>query len=177
VREKTVTIRRAQKEDTASVGLLWLRLLEEHVALESRFDVADDALERWTNDFAHWVDDEHYRVFVAERRDDLVGFATAGLWRPLPIYAETEEVALNELYVVPEARKEGIGGRLVEAVRAWAEAIAADRLRIGVLAANAGGRAFWARMQAQPLSLTLTIEVEKPVEVVKEIKKKRRLGF
>lgn len=172
-----VSIRRAHKEDTAPVGLLWQRLLAEHAALDARFDVADDALERWMNDFAYWVGDEHFRVFIAERGVDIVGFATASLWRPLPVFAGTEDVSLNELYVVPEARKEGIGRRLVEAVKAWAASIAAGRLRIGVLAANAEGRAFWARMQAQPLSLTLTIELDVGADGGKEIKKKTRLGF
>ena len=100
----TAAVRRAQKEDSKQVGALWLRLLEEHAAVEARFDIADDALERWTNDFAHWVDDALNRVFVAEREGVVVGFVTASLWKPLPIYAEIQEVYINELYVVSEAR-------------------------------------------------------------------------
>lgn len=170
------SIRRARKEDARQVGALWLRLLVEQAALEARFGVADDALERWTNDFPHLVDDEQYRVFVAERDGDLVGFITACLWTPPPIYAGPPEVYMNELYVVPEMRRQGGGRRLVEAVKAWAEALPAERLRLSVLTANAEGRAFWERLHAQPLSVTLTITLETEA-APRPKKKKARLGF
>ena len=170
-------IRRARREDAQRVGALWLWLLEEHAATEPRFGVADDALERWMNDFAHWVSDEQYRVFVAEQDGDVVGFVTASLWKPPPVYTLTREVYINELFVVPEGRGQGIGRRLVEAIQAWAETLRADRLRLGVLAANAEGRAFWERLHAQPFLLTLTIELEKQATAATESKKKARLGF
>ena len=171
------TVRRAQKQDSKPVGALWLRLLDEHAAIEPRFGVADDALERWTNDFAHWVDDEQYRVFVAELESEVVGFVTAALWKPLPIYTQAEEVYINELYVTTAVRAQGIGRRLIDAVRTWAETIQAERLRVGVLAANAEGRAFWERLDAQPFLQTLTIALEKQAIPATEKKKKARLGF
>lgn len=170
-------IRRARKEDQQQIGTLWLRLLREHTAMDPRFGVADDALERWSNDFKLWLVDEQSCVFVAEQEGRLVGFVTACLWEPPPIYAVSEEVYLNELYVVAEARGEGVGHRLVEVVKAWAEAFPVERLRVGVLAANTAGRAFWERQQAKPLSLTLTIELEKPVVPANASTKKARLGF
>jgi len=170
-------IRRALKEDQQQIGDLWLRLLDEHAAMDPRFGVAGDALERWLNDFRYWLVDEQSRVFVAEQEGALVGFITACLWEPLPLYAVSEEVYINELYVVAELRGQGVGRRLVEAVKAWAEDLPVGRLRIGVLAANTAGRAFWERQHAQPLSLTLTIDLEKSVAPAKVEKKKARLGF
>ncbi len=170
-------LRRARKEDQQQIGALWLWLLDEHAAMDPRFGVADDALERWSNDFEYWLADEHSRVFVAEQEGVLVGFVTACLWEPPPLYAASEEVYINELYVVAELRGQGVGRRLVEAVKVWAEALPVERLRIGVLAANTAGRAFWQRQQAQPLSLTLTIDLEKSVAPAKVEKKKARLGF
>ena len=172
----SITVRRARKEDAQSVGALWLRLLKEHAALEARLAVADDASERWTNDFPHLIDDARCRVFVAERDGDLVGFITACLWESPPIFAGPQEVYISELYVVPQARRQRVGRRLVEAVQAWAEMLAAGRLRLGVLAANAEGQAFWERFNAQPLSMTLTIALETEAAPRQE-KKKARLGF
>ncbi len=168
-------LRRARKEDQQQIGALWLRLLDEHAAMDPRFGVAGDALERWSNDFEYWLADEQSRVFVAEQEGGLVGFVTACLWEPPPLYAASEEVYINELYVV--LRGQGVGRRLVEAVKAWAETLPVKRLRIGVLAANTEGRAFWERQHAQPLSLTLTIDLEKPTAPAKVEKKKARLGF
>ncbi len=170
-------IRRARKEDQQQIGALWLQLLDEHATMDPRFGVAGDALERWSNDFEYWLVDEQSRVFVAEHAGVLVGFVTACLWEPPPLYAISEEVYINELYVVVGLRGQGVGRRLVEAVKAWAEVLPVGRLRIGVLAANTAGRAFWQRQQAQPLSLTLTIDLEKSVAPAKVEKKKARLGF
>ena len=169
-------VRRARKEDARQVGALWLRLLEEQAALEARLDAADDASERWMNDFPHLVDDAQYRVFVAERDGDLVGFITACLWTPPPIFAGSQEVYINEIYVASEARRQRVGRRLVEAVKAWAVALPAERLRLSVLAANAEGRAFWERLHAQPLSVTFTVALEVEAAPQKE-KKKAKLGF
>jgi GNAT superfamily N-acetyltransferase len=67
-------------------------------------------------------------------------------------------VYLDELYVRPEARREGLGTQLVEAVRDWSDQIGAQRIRLSVLAANDDARVFWAAQDATPLTLTFTIE-------------------
>ena len=151
-------VRRAQPEDQAPVGDLWVRLLDEQDELEDRFGLADDARERWDNDFSLWLDDETYRVYVAERDDEIVGFATAHRWGPPPIYEESSEVYLDELYVRPDDRRGGIGTQLVDAVSDWTDRIGARRIRLNVLSANEDARAFWAAQDAVPLNLTFTIE-------------------
>jgi GNAT superfamily N-acetyltransferase len=151
-------VRRAQPEDQAPVGDLWVRLLDEQDELEDRFGLADDARERWDNDFSLWLDDETYRVYVAERDGEIVGFATAHRWGPPPIYEESSEVYLDELYVRPDDRRGGIGTQLVDAVSDWTDRIGARRIRLNVLSANEEARAFWAAQDAVPLNLTFTIE-------------------
>jgi len=151
-------VRRAQPEDQDPVGDLWVQLLDEQDELEDRFGIADDARDRWDNDFPMWLDDETYRVYVAESDDDIVGFASAHRWGPPPIYAESSEVYLDELYVRPDDRREGIGTQLVDAIRDWTDRIGARRIRLNVLSANEEARAFWAAQDATPLTLTFTIE-------------------
>jgi GNAT superfamily N-acetyltransferase len=137
---------------------MWEHLLSEQEAVEHRFEQADDARARWDNDYAVWLEDETYRIFVAEADGDLAGFATAHRWGPPPIYAESSEVYLDELYVRPDARRQGLGTQLVAAVRDWSDRLGTRRLRLSVLARNKTGRAFWAQQDAQPLTMTLTIE-------------------
>ena len=171
----TATIRRANRPDEAPLALLWLALMREHAALDARFAVADDALQRWKNDFPHVLADETRRLFVAEQAGELAGFASAQRWAPPPIYAAEGEIYLNELYVAPEARRRGLGRRLVGAVRGWAEDLGAARLRLGVLAANAAGRRFWEHQHARPLSLTYAIEL--PGRPSPPPERRGRLGF
>ena len=166
-------IRRAERGDKEPLGVLWTEFLAEQAALDARFCPAEDALERWQNDFDGWLRDDGYAFFVAERGAALVGFATAERWAPPPVYAASFDVHLDELFVVPSARGRGLGRRLVEAVTAWAGEVGAARLRLGVLAANAAGRGFWERRAARPFSITYTIAVEG----TRPPPKKHRLGF
>lgn len=151
-------VRHARVSDQATVGDLWVQLLEEQEELETRFKVAEDARARWENDFPVWVEDETSRIYVAESDGKIVGFASARRWGPPPIYAESSEVYLDELYVRPSRRREGYGTQLLNAVRHWVNRIGASRIRLGVLTANREARRFWKAQDAVPLRETLTIE-------------------
>lgn len=152
-------VRRAQRSDKDTIGPLWAELLTSQSELDDRIGVADNAQERWENDFPMWLEDETARLYVAENEDgEIVGFAAARRWGPAPIYEESSEVYLDDLFVLPESRRQGYGSQLVHAVRSWADQIGARRVRLRVLTSNAGGRAFWAGQDAIPLSMTLTIE-------------------
>ena len=174
------TIRRAAKRDQPRVADLWTAFLEEQAEHDPRFQLADDARARFENDFPVWLDDETQRTFVAERAEgeatgDLVGFATAHRWGPSPIYAEASEVFIDEFYVAPDARRQGAGSRLAEAVRDWADDLEADRLRLRVLHANEAGRAFWRSVGGAAFTTTMTVELER--EDREEKPERRRIGF
>lgn len=155
----TPDVRPAQSSDQSAVGDLWEELLSTQAAFDDRVGISEDARDRWENDFPMWVDDDSARLFVAESEEGtIIGFATARQWGPPPVYEESAEVFLDELFVDPEHRRQGYGKQLVRAVRDWAEEIEARRIRLRVLTSNADGRAFWAAQDAIPLSMTLTIE-------------------
>jgi GNAT superfamily N-acetyltransferase len=151
-------VRQAQAADQEAVGDLWMELLTAQADLDERIGPSDDARERWENDFPMWLEDETARLYVVEADEDIVGFVSARRWGPAPIYEESSEVFLDELYVRPDHRRQGYGTQLVHAVRNWAETIGAHRIRLRVLTSNADGRAFWAAQDAIPLTMTLTID-------------------
>jgi GNAT superfamily N-acetyltransferase len=157
----TPNVRHAREDDQEAVRDLWMALLEAQAELDDRMGVAEDARDRWDNDFSVWLEDETSRIFVAET-DAVVGFVSARRWGPPPIYRDEAEVFLEELYVAPDARRQGLGSALVAAVRDWADALGAHRVRLSVLAANEAGRAFWAAQNAEPMTLTLTIDCPGP---------------
>lgn len=170
------SIRRARKDDAERIGELWLALLHEQAEHDDRIGVADDALERWRNDVPMWLDDETRRLFVAEKGDTIQGFASAHRWGPPPIYAESEEVYLDEIYVAPEIRRTGLGSQLVEAVREWAEGVGAERVRLQVLAENETGNRFWDDHDATPLVVTRAIECT-PSEAASQDEGSKKIGF
>ncbi|PSQ91957.1 MAG: N-acetyltransferase [Bacteroidetes bacterium SW_4_67_19] len=179
--DENITLRRAEKRDKDRVAVLWTAFLEEQAEHDARFEVADDARERFDNDFPVWIDDGTQRTVVAERAGEegeaeLIGFATAHRWGPPPIYAEASEVFVDEFYVAPEARRQGVGRRLAEALGDWADELDADRLRLRVLHDNEAGRAFWQSVGGAPFAVTMTVERERE-ERAEERPEQRRIGF
>lgn len=159
-----MTVRRAELHDEDLLTEQWLLLLDEQAELDQRFRRSDDAAERWRNEFPDMVRSDTVRVFIAERSATFSGFLTARRWVSPPIYAEEQEVYVEELYVPPSCRGRGAGRALVDAVRRWASSINACRMRLGVLTANEVGRAFWEALDARPLSTTYTISLDGPDE-------------
>jgi GNAT superfamily N-acetyltransferase len=168
------SVRRAAQEDQHLLGRMWLQFLQEQAQLDPRFRVADDALDRWENDFPFWLRDKARRILVAELRDELVGFISAQRWSAPPVYAESSEVYIDELFVRHEVRGHRIGTTLVEAMRAWAIEVGANRLRMGVLAQNDRVDAFWRRLDARPFAVTLTVELHAGKETARA---PGRIGF
>jgi len=155
-------VRRALKSDVPVVTKLWESFLAEQAGEDKRLRVSEDAVERWENDMPLWLEDKTRRVYVAEREGRVVGFTTAHRTAPPPIYESQGEVYLDEIYVVSEARRNGFGRQLVEAVVAWSDRVQAERVRLSVLAENSEARSFWASHDAALFSLTYTIERDPP---------------
>lgn len=158
-----MTTRPATRSDQQALLALWQAFLEEQTELDGRFAAAEDAAVRWRNDFPVWLTDSTRYLHVAEAEDgSLAGFILAHLTAPPPIYAHVPEVYVDEIYIAPPQRGHGAGGALVAAVQRWASEAGARRLRIGALAANEAGRAFWERHGASVFSVTLTLDVPAP---------------
>jgi ribosomal protein S18 acetylase RimI-like enzyme len=77
-----------------------------------------------------------------------------------------DSVYIASLAVAPAARGRGVGSALMAAVEAGARRRGAARLALDVSRANAGGRAFYARLgfvEASALAATGFLRLEKPV--------------
>lgn len=104
-----INIRQATSQDIAKILPLFAQFFEEN-----GFDVAFQHL---PTAISAMLNDPGSAIFVAWSGADAIGVATVtttsqGL--EFDRYAE-----LEDLYVVPEARKIGIGGALIEQVKQW----------------------------------------------------------
>ncbi len=81
-------------------------------------------------------------TFVAEAADgSLIGMAVGA-----SIPERPDAAGLFGMWVAPEARGQGIGGALVEAVAGWARSVGYERIGLGVATTNMGVVAFYERM-------------------------------
>jgi len=153
-------IRRALLTDRSQLGRLWTAVLKEQCEADGRLGISEDALERWYNDYPLWIKDDSKRIFVADAGGEAIGFLTAHRWAPPPIYAESSEVYIDELYIAADHRGKGMGRKLVDEAKAWAEVVGAKRLRMSALVENRDAVDFWKEQGAEPFSVTLTIELK-----------------
>jgi len=137
-----VEIRRADLEDVAQVRELRLR------ALESDPDAFGETLERARTrpeaDYADWIGSPENGMFVAADTDgSLVGMAVGA---PAPVDDRPRPAALYAMWVAPEARGQGVGGALVDAVEGWARRMGYERIGLGVTSTNEPAIRLYTRM-------------------------------
>lgn len=139
---------------------MWRALHAEHEAMDPRYRLSDEASSLWANDFQEWVEDDQHAYLVAQAPDgSLVGLLVAHLMVTTPVYAAELFVHIDDLFVDPAVRGRGVGTRLVEAARAWAGEQRVTTLRVGVLAMNSEGLAFWRRRGGDDMSVSITLSV------------------
>lgn len=170
-------IRRARASDRDDVIRLWMDLLMSQSLVDERFTPADDAQVRWRNDYAEWLERESRRLFVAIVDGGVCGFVTAERASSAPIFRPRSEVYIDELYVYPEVRRQGLATALVGAVREWADEIGAQRIRAGVIASNNEARGFWEAVGGAPMTMTMSIELGRDAETSPSAAGRRRIGF
>lgn len=171
---ESIAIRVATVDDASAVCALWLGLMRDHEQMDDRWRLGEGAEERWYNDFRWLVEDDSHLFMVATAANRVIGFVHAYLWEDLPIYVNLLEVFVASIYVFPEYRRQGAGAGLFDEVKRWAVQKGAERVRLGVLAANSISSAFWERQGATPLSVFYTVPLEEPVQ--KRIQH-RQIGF
>ena len=112
------TIRRATAADAPAIGKLGALLMELHHAIDpARFLAASGETAKYYGD---WVESQRTKpdviVLVAERADQIVGYAYAGMegidWMALRGPAG----ALYDIVVDPTARGAGVGSMLLQSV-------------------------------------------------------------
>ncbi len=150
-----MTVRQARPSDVPVALELWRALHREHEARDPRYRLSDDAALRWQTSARDWTRSASDRIWLGFDGAAAVGLLTAHLYEPAPMYRPHTLVWVDELYVAPAARGRGLAGRLLDEARQWGATEGATELRAGVLAANAAGRAFWARQGATDYSVTV----------------------
>jgi ribosomal protein S18 acetylase RimI-like enzyme len=137
VTTSTVVIRRATPADAADVAAM-VREIAAHEDQAAHVHVSD---EQWRR----LLDRADVVVLLAERGDRAVGYVSAV--RQLHLWTGGDVLALDDLYVRPGHRDEGVGRRLMAALAGLAEP---EQLLIrwGMEADNVDAQRFYRRLGA-----------------------------
>ena len=115
-------IREAKKPEAGKITReLWLPLaremgeVSEYNELKEELNL-EDSIEHKKNG----IREEGEHTFVADK-GELLGFISATRKETPPVFKRGDKLKVNELYVKPEARKQGIASKLLEKINEIAE--------------------------------------------------------
>lgn len=127
-------LRSAESSEAAKiVRELWLSLaremenvsdynrLEDNLDLESTIEHKKDTIRS-----------ENSYMFVAEEGEEMIGFISAKIEESIPIFARGDKLKIDEMYVRPEFRREGVASELMDRVEETAEDKDVETLELSV---------------------------------------------
>jgi ribosomal protein S18 acetylase RimI-like enzyme len=110
-------------------------------ALPGLFRPADDP--GAVRDIAGLIEDPDTLLLVAQVGNGVVGFVGAKLVEvgpDNPVFMPRRFVYVDDMAVLPESRRQGVGRALLDAVEAWARGRGIDRIELTVFEFNGGAR-------------------------------------
>ena len=157
----TGVIRKAERHDLDSLGRLGAMLMRTHYAFDpQRFLPAGKGAERGYASFlGNMLDSEDDVIFVAEQDGAITGYVFAAL-EPLS-WKELRGPAgfVHDLVVADEARKSGIGTKLMDAAIAWLRERGAPRVILWTAAPNEAAQALFRRLGFRDTMVEMTLEL------------------
>jgi GNAT superfamily N-acetyltransferase len=157
----TVSIRRAERRDTAQLGRLGALLLRQHHAFDAQRFIppGDDPEGGYAWFLGTQMDDDDGIVLVAEVDGAVAAYAWAGIephsWKEL----RAECAYLHDIVVAPEARGRGVAKALIEAVSVWARHRGMPRLMLWTAEANTTAQRLFAGAGFRTTMREMTLEL------------------
>ncbi len=110
-------------------------------AVDPAFNDLDESVVA-DEDCSRWLDDDGRTMFAAYDPEP-VGVVTGGVSSSPELYARGDSCYVDGLYVVPERRREGIAGELLNRMKAWGRERGCEYARLSVHVDNHAAMAFY----------------------------------
>lgn len=134
-------LRRAEIEKT--VRELWRPFAEDMEARNERFELSENAEEAMISNFQNGLHQDDVFVYVAEVDEEVVGYLLFEIRDVPPIFTRERDCALDQLFVKPDHRGEGIAQTLVDRAAMIGEEKGAETIVMTIDAGNDGALEFF----------------------------------
>jgi GNAT superfamily N-acetyltransferase len=132
-------------------------------AMDPRFRLRPDAMDRYAVYLRDRVLDMDSSVFVAELDGDVCGVVIGSIRRQETLFRLRRYGYVSDLMVARSARRRGVGQRLYDRVALWLRGLGVDVLRLHVAAHSEDARAFWKSLGASDFLTEAWIDLEPAV--------------
>jgi ribosomal protein S18 acetylase RimI-like enzyme len=106
-------VRPAGYADLEVVLEMWGTMMAEHELSDPRIRLSDAALPSYRSYLGYHLNNSGSRVLVADARDAMAGFCLVTITHNLKMFLPERYGYLSDLYVRPDARRQGVGRALV----------------------------------------------------------------
>ena len=126
---------------------------EEHTAHDRVYETAPGAEKTMRRFLVDVANNGYSFLFVAAAGDMTVGFISGELRQGSPTFLPKTWAAVDDIFVEPEYRNQGMGRALLQSVQNWAQERGADGISLQVAAANERGRKFYEDLGFREISV------------------------
>lgn len=135
-------IRHATKSDLSEIVKMATEMAELHHQLDAYYKPASQ-YQNLEDDLEKELGDKDGLMLVAEDGGKIVGYFRGSVEKA-PDYASVKKIGVvYDLFVKPEHRKAGTGGKLMDAAMDWFNTKKVKNIELSVDARNAGAVNFW----------------------------------
>lgn len=138
-----IIVRAATTRDLAIVVELRLALLREHAANPLYAHLRTDAPERARRLFAAQLRSANEVILLAERDDRVIGILRCVHAAGLPLVSPTAYGYVSSVYVIPQARRQGVLRTLLAAAQDWCRDRGLTEMRLHNAVENVVANAAW----------------------------------
>ena len=139
----SLTVRKAEREDSDRIAKLAMNLVEQHVAYDPVRFARIATIDGMAGFYGSQMDSDQATVLVAEDAGTLVGFAYVGYEERSYEDLLVRAAWLHDIYVMEDWRASGVGSALINTAREFAKRVGASKLMLSVASKNIAARGFF----------------------------------
>ena len=146
---------------TRSLPVSWSEMMNYHLSLDPRFELAFDSDESYL-EYLHSIRDHYdYIVLVAETDKRIVGYTIGMILSNPSVFALTRYGFIAEMSVTEEFQHAGVGKQLWDYLRRWFYRRGVAVIQLNVSPQNQKGYEFWTRMGCREFLHILWYDIPK----------------